>query len=234
MTTALTMITDSLMELGVLAEGDTPTAAQTDSALRTMNRILALFSNDQSFSPFANHETRALTGESSFTIGPTGGVATLQPIRIDTATVDRDGITYPVDVVDNQKWDSIVYKLAPGAMTKVVWYEATSPNGILHVWPISSGCTLNLRVINLVVTFANLSTVLTMPLGYEEAIMSMLAVRLSPQYPAGVLSPVTVQAAKAAMKLISNTNNVVPTMQMPSGLPGIGGGFSIGGFLGGH
>ena len=233
MATALTIITDSLMELGVLAEGDTPTGSMADSALRALNRILEAYSNDQSFSPFANHVSRDLTGESSFTIGATGDLVATRPIKIDTATVDRNGITYPVTVVDNQKWDSIIYKAVTGANTVAVYYEATSPLGIVHLWPLATGCTLNLRVINNVLNFPNLTSDLVMPPGYEEACVSILAVRLSPQYPSGILSPVTVQAAKRALKMISNVNNVVPTMAIDNNLLNKRGG-SLAGFLGGY
>jgi len=99
MATALTVITDAFKEIGVLAEGDTPTASMADDALRALNRIMAMLSNDQAFAYFPNLITRNLTGESSFTIGPTGDVISDRPIKIETATVDRQGITYPVTVL---------------------------------------------------------------------------------------------------------------------------------------
>ena len=233
MATAQTIILDALKEIGVLAEGDTPTASMADDALRALNRILEMMSNNQSFSPFANHESRALTGEQSFTIGVGGDLNTARPIRIDTATVDRNGISYPVTVIDNQKWDSIVYKAAAGANTVVLYYEATSPLGIVHLWPVASGCTLNLRVINQVLYFPNLAATLVMPQGYEEYCIKQLAINIFPQYPAGNLSPVTVAAAKAAMRYIGQTNNVVPTMAIDNNLLNQRGG-SLAGFLGGY
>jgi hypothetical protein len=91
-----------------------------------------------------------------------------------------------------------------------------------------------MRVINLVLSFANLQTPLSMPPGYEDMCIALLAVRMSPQYPAGILSPVTVQASKSALKMIGNINNVVPTMSLPSGLAGTGKGNSYAAFLGGY
>lgn len=233
MATAYTVITDALKEIGVLAEGETPSGTMADDAFRALNRLTEKMSQDQAFAFYASTETRALTGESSFTIGPTGQLSTTRPIRIDTATVDRNGITYPVTVVDNQKWDSIIYKGAQGANTTVVYYEARYPDAIVHVWPIATGCTLNMRVLNNVVTFANQGVTLSLPPGYEEYLVKELAINIHPQYPASVLNPCTVVAAKDAWAYIRDTNNVVPTMTIDSNLVNRHGG-SLAAFLGGY
>jgi hypothetical protein len=233
MATAQTMINDALMELNVLAEGDTPTAAMTDGAFRELNRIMDLLSNDQSFAYHASLFSMALTGQSSFTVGPTGDVITNRPIKIDTAWVDRGGISYPVRVVDNQKFDSIIYKGAAGANTTTIYYEGLVPDGKVNLWPIATGCTLNCRVLDLVDTFPTLATTLLMPPGYETLLIASLAINLSPQYPTGILSPITLQRYKSAKKAVGNINNIVPTMGLPTDiLPQRGG--SLQAFLGGY
>lgn len=240
MTTANTIIYDALKELNVLAEGDTPTASMANDALRALNRLVQKFSNDQAFAWYPNQINEPLTGtidpvtgHQSFTIGPTGDVVTQRPIKIESAVVDRQGITYPVQVIDFLKWDSIVYKAVTGANTVSVWYEAQEPNGIVHCWPVASGCTLRLRVINVVASFPDLVTDVTLPPGYEEALMKNLAVHIAPQYPAGVLQPLTQQQAKAALKYVNRTNNVIPTMAIDNNILTKRGG-SLAGFLGGY
>ena len=233
-TTAGTLINDSLLELGVLAEGDTPTADMSASALRVLNRMLDSMSNNQSFAYYANLSTRALTGESSFTIGPTGNVVVSRPIEIESAYVTRDGITYPCRIVDNQIFDSIIYPSSSGANTVYVYYEATVPNGIVHVWPLATGCTLGLRTINQVVNFTDLTTPTTLPPGYEECIVANLVVRLSPFYPAVQLNPVTARLAKTSLDTIQRRNNVIPTMALPTAVTPNRGGFSLANFLSGN
>lgn len=319
--TAGTLINDALLELGVLAEGDTPTADMSATGLRVLNRMLDSMSTNQSFAYYANLVTRALTGEASFTIGPaislqftvnlatpatftcvghglsigdtvtlttTGalptGISTAttyyvitagftansfelsltsegtsvntsgsqsgahtftqtsspnktiaqRPIGIESAYLDRAGIHYPVRIIDNQLFDSIIYPEASGANTVYVYYEATVPNGIIHVWPLASGCTLGLRVINQVVNFTDLTTPTNLPPGYEECITSNLAVRLSPFYPAVPLSPVTARLAKTSFDLIQRRNNVIPTMSIPTAVTANKGGFSLANFLSGN
>jgi hypothetical protein len=318
--TAGTLINDSLFELGVLAEGDTPTADMSALALRVLNRMLDTLSTNQSFAYYANLVTRSLTGEASFYIGPaltatftvnistpatitsaahglsigdtitlttTGalptGLATAttyyvitagftanafqlaltsegtpinttgtqsgvhtftqtssitkvigqRPIGIETAYCDRSGIHYPVRVIDNQIFDSIIYPAAAGANTVYVYYEAQEPSGIVHVWPIATGCTLGLRVINQVVNFADLVTPTTLPPGYEECIVSNLTVKLAPYYPAVQLNPMTVRTAKTSLDMIQRRNNVIPTMSLPTAVTRNRGGFSLANFLSG-
>lgn len=214
-TTARVLVSDALKELKVLAEGDTATGTMADDALRALNRLMEILSNNQSFAYYPVLVQRSLTGESSFTVGPTGNVVTARPINIESAYVTYSGLDYPVRVVDNQLWDGISNKATTGSLTEYVWYEGTMSNGIVHVAPLASGVTLNLRVITLVATFATLDTVLTLPPGYEECLMSNLAVRLSPQYPAGALSPITERAARTSLKTIQRKNNVIPTQSLP-------------------
>jgi hypothetical protein len=233
MATASTICQDALKEIGVLAEGDTPTATMIDDAFRALNRLMELYSNDGTFAYFASTVSQSLTGQASFTVGPTGDNIDDRPIKIDTATVDRDGITYPVTVIDNQKWDSIIYKANSGANTAYVYYEALMPNGVVHVWPVCTGVTLNIRVLNQVVSFATTATTLTMPPGYEELLIKSLAVNIAPQYPACTLSPLTVKAATSAYKKISKINNVIPTMAIDGNLTNKRGG-SLAGFMGGY
>lgn len=230
--TALQICTDALKELGVLAEGDTPTASMANDTLRALNRIMELFSNDQSFAYYPNQISQAMTGQASFTVGPTGNLVSNRPIRIESATVDRNGITYPVDVYDNLRWDSIAYKAIAGANTAVVWYEGTFPDGIVHVWPLCSGATLNMRVVNLVVSFPTLGTTVNLPPGYEECLIKNLAVNISPQYPAGSLNPLTIQAAENSLRLLQRGNNVIPLMTVDRALLNLGQG-SYANFMGG-
>jgi hypothetical protein len=233
-TTAGIMIDDALLALGVLAEGDTPTADMSAGALRVMNRMLDSMSVNQSFAYYASLVTRALTGESSFTIGPTGNVAGSRPIGIESAYVDRGGIHYPVRVIDNQIFDGIVYPGSTGSNTAMVYYEATVPDGIVHVWPLATGCTLGLRTINQVVNFADLTTPTTLPPGYEECIVNNLAVRLSPFYPAIQLNPVIARLAKTSLDVIQRRNNVIPTMSLPRAVTQNGSGYSLSNFMGGY
>lgn len=218
-TTATIIIQDALAEIGVLGDGETATGDMIDRGLRMLNRLLDVLSNKTDWAYYASSESFALTGQQSFTIGPTGNLVTLRPIKIETATVDRNGITYPVKVIDNQQYDILTYKALQGANTQAIYYEATYPNAEVFCYPIATGCTLNMRVLNSVKQFPTAATQISMPEGYEDAIMLALAVRMCPSY-ARPVSPDTRQAARAAMKAVMTTNTVIPTLSLPDAVLG--------------
>lgn len=218
-TTAGVIIQDALVENGVLADGEVASGDMLDRGLRMVNRLLATLSNDTAWAYYASQETFNLTGQQSFTIGPTGDLVTVRPIKIETAVVDRNGITYPVKVIDNERYDLLTYKALSGANTQAIYYEATYPNGVVFCYPLATGCTLKMRVLNIVKQFADVSTQIEMPEGYEDAIMLALAVRMAPSYGRQV-TPDLRRAAYGAMKAVKNTNTVIPTLNLPDSVLG--------------
>ena len=218
-TTAAVIISDALKEILVIGEGEAPSATMLSDGLRMLNRLLDTLSNNNDFAYFASMEQKALTGQQILTIGPTGDIATTRPIKVETAFVERNGISYPVKVIDNEKYDAVTYKALQGANTQAVYYEATYPNGTLYLYPVSTGCTLKMRVLNSVKQFASTSVQIDMPEGYEDAIMLALAIRMAPGYGKQV-SQDTKQAARRAMKAVKTTNQVVPTMDLPDAVMG--------------
>lgn len=218
-TTAAVIIEDALKENLIISEGETPSATMYADGLRMLNRMCDTLSNNDDFAYYASQYSMAMTGQTSFTIGPTGDLAQARPIKIDTAVVTRLGITYPVKVIDNQRYDELTLKTLTGANTAAIYYEATYPNGTVYCYPLSTGCTLQMRVLNQVKNFAATTTQIDMPEGYEDFLMLGLAIRMAPSYGRPV-NPDTRTAYKAAKKLVMNTNQVIPTMELPNAVMG--------------
>jgi len=218
-TTAAVIIEDALKENLIISEGETPSATMYADGLRMLNRLCDTLSNNDDFAYYASQYSMAMTGQTSFTIGPTGDLVQARPIKIDTAVVTRLGITYPVKVIDNQRYDDLTLKTLSGANTAAIYYEGTYPNGTVYCYPLSTGCTLQMRVLNQVKNFAATTTQIDMPEGYEDFLMLGLAIRMAPSYGRPV-NPDTRTAYKAAKKLVMNTNQVVPTMELPNAVMG--------------
>lgn len=218
-TTAGIIITDALNEIQVVGASETPTDDMFSDGLRMLNRLLDTLSTNPNWAYYPSQESKALTGQTSFTIGPTGDIITTRPIRIETAHVDRNGISYPVKVIDNEIYDDVTYKALQGANTQALYYEGTYPNGTVYLYPISTGCTLYMRVLNTVKQFATTATNIDLPEGYEDAIMLKLACRMGPQYGRQV-SPDTKLAARNALAAVKAINEVIPTMTLPSAVMG--------------
>jgi len=222
MATALTIITDALLEINAAATGETIPAAEANDALRALNRLMEKWSNARAFAYFADEVSLALTGQASFTVGPTGDVVDLRPISVESATAVLDNVTYPVSVYNVQQWDSIPDKTTTGTIPQAIYYEGSMPNGTVKVYPVCTGSTIKIRILNVVNSFATLGTTLSMPPGYEEALIKNLAINIAPQYEIKDISPITIREAKSALAYIERTNTVIPKLSLDSRLPGIG------------
>ena len=213
-TTAQVIITDAMQETGILSDGATPTTNQLNDGLRMLNRLLMTFSNSTTFAYYQNLISIPLTGQASFTIGPGGDISGDRAIEINSAYVDRNGVSYPVKVIDNERYDRITYKLLAGANTQAIYYEAQYPLGIVECFPIATGCTLYMRVLNIVKQFTSLTDTIDMPPGYEDYIMLALAIRMAPSYGMTVQRE-TQMAYRRASNAVKTNNLIIPTMSLP-------------------
>jgi hypothetical protein len=205
MTTANTLIADALTEIGVLAAGQTPTADDAGLGLRRLNQLVERWSNHRLFFPALTEISVPLTGLQSYTIGPTGAVVASRPIKVVSAKfVDASGLETPAEVVNNITWDDIFNKDVTGS-PECIWYEASTGNGRVWVYPKASGYTLKMECQTLLRSFAQ-STELDLPEGYESALMLTLACDLCRSFNRPVPAELRA-AATAATRAIKRTNN---------------------------
>lgn len=204
MTTANTLIADALTEIGVLPAGQTASAEDAALGLRRLNQLVERWSNSRLFFPALVEISVPLNGAQSYTIGPTGVVVAARPIRVQSAKwVDSAGLETPAEIANAQTWDDITQKDVTGS-PDLLWYEATLGNGRVWVYPKASGYTLKMECLTLLQSFEQ-STVLTLPEGYESALMLTLACDLCRAYSRAV-PPDLRAAAAAATRAIKRTN----------------------------
>jgi hypothetical protein len=104
MTTAGDQINGALRLLGVLAEGETPSAATADDALLALNQMIDSWNTERLtvFSTIDQVETWP-PGERYRTFGPTGDIVGDRPILVDDSTYFRDpasGISYGLKLIN--------------------------------------------------------------------------------------------------------------------------------------
>jgi hypothetical protein len=140
MTTAGEIINGSLRLLGVLAEGETPSASVTQDSIMAINQMiqswdterLSVFSTqDQVFTWPANTISRS--------IGPTGDFVGNRPIEIDDATYFKDpqsGLSFGVKLINQQQYDGIAFKTVTSTYPQVLWVNNTFPDMTLTVYPV--------------------------------------------------------------------------------------------------
>jgi hypothetical protein len=207
MTTALTLITDAMAQANLTEAGQSLPAEEAQTGLRALNRLMGKWSQMRLMIPALAQYSVTLTGASSYTIGPTGAVVGLRPIKVLSVTAtDANGTDYEVKVRTQDQWDAIAVKDMTGGPPSEVWYQPLLGNGRLWVYPKSNGYTLNVDAQALVASFPSLSTDLTLPDGYEAAIVPTLADELCSSY--GVQTPGDVlRRAAGAVRALKRTNS---------------------------
>jgi hypothetical protein len=187
MTTAAELIDGSLRLLGVLAEGETPSAAVMQDSIMAMNQMiqswdterLSVFSTqDQVFTWPANVISR--------TLGPTGDFVGNRPIEVDDATYFKDpssGLSFGVKLINQQQYDGIAFKTVTSTYPQVLWVNNTFPNIEMTIYPVPIKA-LEWHIVS-VETLNEVSSVATdmyFPPGYLRAFRYNLACELAPEF----------------------------------------------------
>lgn len=179
MATVRELINDALLEIGVADDANSVPAEYAAHALRVLNRMLAVWSNRRQLQSVMSAVNVPLTGAASYTIGPTGNIVAARPIRVEFATyVDTDGNETPIDILGAEQWAAIYTKSQLG-LPECLHYSATDTNGTLYAHPIGNAGAILLRCRSVVDSFASVNDEVTLPPGYEEAIVLGIADALS-------------------------------------------------------
>jgi hypothetical protein len=221
-TTANDQINGALRLLGVLAEGETPSAATSQDALVALNQMidswsterLAVFSTqDQIFSWPPSAISR--------TLGPTGDFVGQRPILIDDSTYFRDassGISYGLKLINQQQYNGIAVKTVTSTYPQVMWVNMEYPNITMTVYPVPTK-VLEFHIVSVtpLTAPANLATVLAFPPGYLRAFRYCLACEIAPEF--GVEpSPTVMRVAMTSKRNLKRINNPDDIMAIPYSL----------------
>ena len=218
------IINGSLRLLGMLAEGETPSAETSADALLAMNQMieswnterLSIFSTqDQVFSWPATVISR--------TIGPTGDFVGNRPVLVDDATYFKDpstGVSYGIKIINQQQYDGIALKTVRSTYPQVMWINMTYPDIEVYIYPVPTRI-LEFHFISVeeLSQPTNLTTVLAFPPGYLRAFRYNLACELAPEF--GVEPSRQVQRiAMTSKRNLKRINNPDDLMSIPYSIVG--------------
>ena len=222
MDTAGETINGALRLLGVLAEGETPSAETSQDALRAMDQMIDSW-NTERLSVFSTQD-QVFTwpaGLINRTLGPSGDFVGNRPILLDDATYFKDpstGISYGIKMINQQQYDGIAVKTVSSTFPQVLFVNMTYPDIDMFIYPRPTRA-LEWHFISVeeLTQPATLDTVLTFPPGYLRAFRYNLACELAPEF--GVEPSPQVQriamTSKRNLKRINNPNDI---MAMPYSL----------------
>lgn len=222
MATAGDIINGSLRLLGVLAEGEVPSAETSQDALNAMNQMIDSW-NTERLSVFSTQD-QVFTwpaGELSRTLGPSGDFVGNRPILLDDATYFVDpgtGVSYGIKFINQQQYDGIAVKTVTSTYPQVIFVNNTYPDVEMFVYPKPTrALTWHFISVEELTQPANLATTLHFPPGYLRAFRYNLACEMAPEF--GVEpTPQVMRIAMASKRDLKRINNPDDIMSMPYSL----------------
>ena len=224
MTTAGELINGSLRLLGVLAEGETPSAEMSNDALTAMNQMIDSW-NTERLSVFSTQD-QVFTwpaGIISRTFGPSGDFVGNRPIALDDSTYFRDpatGVSYGIKIINQQQYDGIAFKTVTSTYPQVIWLNMNYPDIEMFVYPVPiKPLEWHFISVDELTQPATLATTLSFPPGYLRAFRYNLACEIAPEF--GVEpAPQISRIAMASKRNLKRQNNPGDIMSIPYSIVG--------------
>jgi hypothetical protein len=222
--TANDQINGALRLIGMLAEGETPSAATSQDALSALNQMIDSWSTER-LSVFSTQDQvfSWAPGLISRTLGPSGDFVGNRPILLDDATYFRDpasGISFGIKIINQQQYDGIAVKTVTSTYPQVIWINMDYPNIDMYIYPVPTK-VLEWHFISVTELNqpATLATTIAFPPGYLRAFRYNLACEIAAEF--GVEpSPQVLRIAMASKRTLKRINNPDDIMAMPYSIVG--------------
>ena len=219
MTSAGDIINGSLRLLGVLAEGEVPSAETSQDALSAMNQMIDSW-NTERLSIFSTQDQVFIwpAGQINRTLGPSGDFVGNRPILLDDSTYFRDpstNVSYGIKIINQQQYDGIAVKTVTSTYPQVIWVNMTYPDIEMYVYPVPlRALEWHFISVEELTQPATLATTLSFPPGYLRAFRYNLACEFAPEF--GVEpSPQVSRIAMTSKRNLKRINNPGDIMAMP-------------------
>lgn len=144
---ATDLVTEALEQLGVLEEGESPSAEQLSSSIRTLNMLIKTWGAD--YLIFAQKELTVdlVASTQNYFFGNSSGAYIPLKIHhaslVNTTTDDER----PIDIVTRDEWVDLSDKTTEGVPT-TLYYKTGAVNeaATLSVWPVPEDTTYDIKL----------------------------------------------------------------------------------------
>lgn len=203
MTTARGIITKAMQKAGIVTKNESPSSDEISDGLDSLNAMLGSWSNESLL--IYQRQTEQFTinaNDGTYTIGSGADFNTTRPTYIVSAYLTSNQIDYPLDIISDEIYANIGDK-SVGGIPNWLNYNNGYTTGTIKLYPIpTTSYTLNLLSEKPFTTLA-LDDTVSLPPGWEQAVIYNLAVILAPEYGQPVDQSIYQIAtdSKAAIKL---------------------------------
>lgn len=206
------LIEGSLRLVGAVAQGETPAAEDVNTALETLQDLLAEWGDGGLvINCIVNEAVTLIIDQASYTIGENGAsdLNTVRPEQIIGAFIRSGSYDYPVEIIGAKAYRDILHK-STSKRPKYLWYNATAPNGTIYVWGTPSAA--DALWITSIKPFTEPATLpedllntTEIPRNYHNALKWNMALDLCPEY-GKIASQVIIARAKISYDKIVSLN----------------------------
>ena len=184
MATGIQLITRSMQALGILGRTEVPSAGEANDALTAFNAMLDSWSSGEDLMSFVVLERSfpLVVGTNSYTIGTGGVINVTRPNDIKEAYIqDSIGNNFLMNVLPRDKWNQIGNRSTTmtSQIPDTLFYDPQYPLGVINIFPtplLTYTCFFDSTQDQ--VDFSSLTQSLSMPPGYERAMVLNLALEL--------------------------------------------------------
>jgi len=157
-----------------------------------------------------------VVGQAEYTYGTGGDFNSARPIKIkDESFVRSGGIDYPITLKTMDVYRRQSNK-AVGARPEIMSYNPEYPLSKMFFWPTPSATdSIYLRVTKTMTGFADLTTKVSLEPGYSRAIISNLAIEISPNFGKKVSKELAFLAEQAKAAIKSNNKSPIKPSTCP-------------------
>jgi len=183
MTTARQIIKKSLQKIGALVKNEEPSADEANDGLDSLNQLLESWSNDSAVITSRAWETFNLSGGvSTYTMGTGQTFNTSRPTNIISGYIRNGSVDTPLTIVGDEAYNSITFKSLTG-IPQFLNYDNANPTDNLRVYPVPSAVyPIFLLTEKPLINLTTLDTALSLPPGWERALIYNLAAELASEY----------------------------------------------------
>lgn len=222
------VLSDAAIEAGVLSPGEDLPAEDTQFALRTLNRMVERWNSERLMIYTLNRNVFTLVAlQQSYTLGTGGNFNIPRPVKMDMISVIPVGglPEIPIRDMSDEEWRGIAVKQTQSAFPTMVWWDGNTPLNTAYFWPVpTTAAQVVIYSWGRISALTGLTTQLQFPDGWEEAIVTNLALMLCSSY-GKTPSQVLMSRASTSKNSIQNLNT--EPMYIRSDIAGTGNGSSM-------